>query len=211
MNQQLDPFNTKPKKKNAQRPQNFIEAFKDISRSTIKSFAKDVVAGTGKNAFDVLTKGQTRQTDQQPQPQQNIEALLKSRERRIRQQERTRFESIRREETIIFSRQQKEVKVQIETIQVEIQKLAKDQVGLMKEVDKASFQAIVNPGKYHKNFFERLMSLIKLARKKVSESRSWLQMFNSRSNQQKGYWQKAQKHGTKFTLSQERYMSTQAG
>jgi len=84
MNQQLDPFKPKNKKKNTQTPQNFIEAFKDIGRSTVKSFAKDVIAGTGKNALDVLTKGQASQTDQQPMPQQNIEALLKSRERQIR-------------------------------------------------------------------------------------------------------------------------------
>ena len=129
----------------------------------------------------------------------------------MRQQERARFEAIRREEQIIFSREQRQVKVQIETIQTQIKALAKEQVELMEEVDKAAFQAVVNPGVYHQNFFERLLALIKLARKKIVESRTWLQLYNHRSQKRAYYWQNVKSSGTKFMLSQERYMSTHAG
>ncbi|MDZ7586919.1 MAG: DUF5660 family protein, partial [Patescibacteria group bacterium] len=97
------------------------------------------------------------------------------------------------------------------TLQTEIKALAKEQVGLMTEVDQASFQAVVNPGVYHQSFFERLLQLIKLARKKVADSRTWLSMQNHRCQKQSGYWQSVKKSGTSFMLSGERTVSTQSG
>jgi len=207
----MDPFATSSKKKTGPRYKNFIEAFKDIGKSTVKSFGKDFIAGTAKNAVDSLTKGQPSTDSQPPQEQFKFEDYLDQQEKKIRKQERTHFEAIRREEKIIFSREQQQVKIQIETLQTQIKQLAQEQVGLMKEVDKASFQATVNPGVYHQNFFERLIHLIKIAKKKISESRSWLSLHNHRAGAKNHYWKNVKKSGTKFMLSQERYMSTQAG
>lgn len=205
----MDPFSGSKKKK-APNYNNFLEAFKDIGSSTVKSFAKDVVGGVGKSAVNVLTKGQT-QSEQKPQESFNFEEYLNQQERVIKQRERQRFESIRREEQVIFSREQQQVKVQIESIQVQIQQMAKEQVGLMAEIDQAASQAIVNPGIYHQNFFERLAHLIKLARKKISESRSWLALHNHRSKSRQGYWQGVKNSGTSFMLSGERTTATQTG
>lgn len=207
----MDPFATKPKKKTGPQYKNFIEAFKDIGKSTVKSFAKDVIGGTAKSAVDSLTKGQPQTDSDTPQEQFNFEEYLSAQEKQIQKQERARFEAIRREEKIIFSREKNQVKAQIETLQVQIKEMAKDQAGLMQEVDKASFQAVVNPGVYHQNFFERLTQLIKLARKKISESRTWLHLHNHRSQKQKGYWAGVKKSGTSFMLSGERAVATQAG
>lgn len=184
----MDPFPAAKKKKTGPKYLNFLEAFKD-----------------------------NHPTKPQLQPHQanteafNFEEFLNQQEKRIRQQERSRFETIRREEQIIFSREKNQIKVQIETIQTQIKAMAKDQVGLMEEIDQAAFQAIVNPGVYHQNFFERLLHLIKLARKKVAESRTWLQLQNHRSQKQAGYWQKVKTSGTNFMLSGERTVSTQSG
>jgi len=184
----MDPFLTAKKQKSGPKHQNFLEAFKDSG----------------------ITKAQP-QSNQASAEAFNFEEFLNQQEKRIRQQERGRFESIRREEQIIFSREKNQIKVQIETIQTQIKELAKEQVGLMEEVDQAAFQAIVNPGVYHQSFFERLLHLIKLARKKVVESRTWLQLQNHRSQKQAGYWQKVKTSGTSFMLSGERTVSTQAG
>ena len=174
------------KKAKAPKFQNFIEAFKDSQGGG--SRPSDRV----NNDFD-------------------FEAFLTQRENRIRAQERSRMESIRHEEQVICSREKQQVKAQIETLQVEIKAMAKDQVGLMVEVEKTAFQAVVNPGVYHQNFFERLLSLIKLARKKISESRTWLQLQNHRSQKRQGYWAGVKKSGTSFMLSGERTVSTQSG
>ena len=208
---QLDPFSSKPKKKSGPQYKNFIEAFKDIGKSSIKSFAKDVVGGTAKSAVDSLTKNQPQTDSDAPQEQFNFNDYLTQQEKLIRSQERSQFESIRREEKIIFSREKQRVQLQVETIQTEIQKLAKEQAGLMKEVQHASFQSVVNPGRYHQNFFERLIHMVQLARKKISESRSWLHLHNHRSQKQKGYWAGVKKSGTSFMLSGERTVATQAG
>lgn len=207
----MNPIDLNKKKKSNPKFQNFIEAFKDIGASTVKTFTQDVVGGTAKNALDVLTKGQTNSAAGQNPEAFDFEEFLNLQENKIRQQERARFESIRRDEQVIFSREQQQVKIQIETIQTQIKALTTEQVGLMKEVDKATFQAVVDPGTYHQNFFERLLHLIKLARKNIVESRTWLQLHNHRAQKRTGYWQNVKSGGTQYLLSQERYMSTQAG
>jgi len=207
----MDPFTkTKPKAKGPNY-KNFIEAFKDIGSSTIKTFAKDVIGGTGKNAIDALTKKQSSTDANKPQEEFNFQEYLNIQEKKVRQQERKRFESIRRDEKVIFSREQQQVKIQIETLQTQIKELSQEQVGLMKEIDQASFQAVVNPGVYHQNFFERLMHLIKIAKKKIVDSRTWLHLHNHRAQKRTGYWAGVKKSGTSYMLSGERTVSTQSG
>lgn len=207
-----DLFNqTKTKKKKGPKHQNFIEAFKDIGSSIGKTVKQDVIKGTAKNVVDALTSAQTQTDTPAPQEDFNFEEYLNLQERKIRQQERARFETVRQEEKIIFSREQQQVKIQIETLQVQIKELAKEQTGLMTEIEQATFQAVVSPGVYHQNFFERLLHLIKIAKKKIAESRTWLHLHNHRAQKRAYYWQNVKKSGTKFMLSHERYMSTQAG
>ncbi|MBU1084974.1 MAG: DUF5660 family protein [Candidatus Beckwithbacteria bacterium] len=208
----MDTFATTSSSKKPKGPQykNFIEAFKDIGKSTVKSFAKDVVAGTAKNAVDIFTKGQPIDNSN-PEDNFKFEEYLNQQEQKIRNQERQRFEAIRREEKIIFSREDHQTKVQIENLQVQVKQLASEQVGLMKELDQASFQAVVNPGVYHQNFFERLLHLIKLAKKNIVNSRTWLSLHNYRAKKQTGYWSQFKKSGTSFMLSGERSTATQTG
>lgn len=184
----MDPFQTGKKKRSGPKYENFLEAYKDTGATKTKTAAYQA-------SSEVF----------------NYQEFLNQQEKRIRQQERTRFETIRREEQIIFSREKNQIKVQIETIQTQIKELAKEQVGLMEEVDKAAFQVVVNPGVYHQNFFERLLHLIKLAKKKISDSRTWLQLHNHRAQCKSVYWSGVKKGGTSFMLSSDRTVATQAG
>jgi hypothetical protein len=201
MTNKMDPFDQTKKKKTAgPKYQNFIEAFKDIGGSK----------GPSPRTADASTQSKPA-TNAQLEQNFDFQEYLKLREKKIQQQERTRFEAIRREEKIIFSREQQQTKLQIETLQTQIKDLAKEQIGLMKEVEKASFQSVVNPGTYHQNFFERLLSLIKLAKKKIVESKTWLQLHNQRAQKRSAYWQGCKKSGTSFMLSGERTVATQTG
>ena len=89
--------------------------------------------------------------------------------------------------------------------------MAKSIGELGKEVQVATMQSVVNPGNYHRNFFETLRNLIQTLRLKVTESRNWVAASNARAKQKKGYWAQAKTSGTKFTLSSERYMVTSTG
>jgi predicted RNase H-like nuclease (RuvC/YqgF family) len=151
--------------------------------------------------------GQSTLEPNQPVSFENREdELRRSFERRIRQQE-----IIRRQEFEVFSAKKEEEKAKIQALQAEVMELAKGIENLNKEVKVASIQQTVNPGVYHEAFFTKLVSFIKSLRKKVNDASIWLAATNKRARKQPYYWQQVRKSGTRFMLSQERYMSTQAG
>ena len=139
---------------------------------------------------------------------QHLEAV----EQKAEQKTRQFFEQKRTEEKTIWSAGQQEVQFQIKSIQAELQKIAQELPNLDQGIKNIAQEAIVNPGVYHLNFLKRLQSLIALIRKKVQESKSWLSEWKNYCKKKRGYYGlQAQKSGTKFTLSSERYMATQAG
>lgn len=113
--------------------------------------------------------------------------------------------------TPVFDRQQEEIKSKISQIQEELKKLATEIANLGEGVDKAVNQQINNPGAYHLSFFEALKRYLVQLRKKASESKNWLAISQQRKQSQSHYWGSVKKSGTKFMLSQERTLATQAG
>lgn len=218
----MDPFkksnnisSQKPKKTASSKPTNFIEALKDF-KGGFKKQTKDATFGVAGSAVDQLTgfgkpPMQPESGDLTPDRPFNFAEFLKSRETQIKQQERLKYERRRQEEHLVFSRKQEETKLQIKALQEEIKKLADSTQGLSVEVKKAAFQAVVDPGTYHVSFFERLRKIIQFVRKQIVDSRSWLETMNNRSKKRSYYWCHVKKSGTKFMLSQERYMATQVG
>lgn len=219
-NQNLQLGNKPTKKIPFSRPYNFIEALKDLG-SGIKSQAKAASVGTLDNAVGQITGQAQGQPGEKPdaalsQPQMpfNFAEFLRSRENQIRQQERLISQQQRGVETLVFHRKEEQAKKEIEVIKTEIKKLVIETGDIateLQEAEKAVATTTVAAGIYHLNFFERVRRLIKLARKRICESKSWLQLFNSRSQDKSYYWAQVQKSGTKYMLSHERYMATQAG
>lgn len=149
-----------------------------------------------------------------PKPNQPFvfEKHLAEREKKIREEERRVFERRRTQEKVLFSAEQQRTALQIRAIQEELKKLAKETEGLSREIKTAAVQTIVEPGTYHLSFLERLRELIKLIRKRVQESKTWLTEWNTYCKKKRNYyWLQVKKSGTKFMLSSERYMATQAG
>lgn len=64
-------------------------------------------------------------------------------------------------------------------------------------------------GKYHENFFEWVISVIKIARMRIEESAGWMSAMHSKKDRK--YWAQFKKHGTTFGLSNERVVATQTG
>lgn len=108
----------------------------------------------------------------------------------------------------IHNRELSEQDRKLQEIRSEIARLASSIQTISKEARAVSVeQAPQTSGKYHLNFMEWMLSVIRTARMKVEDSGAWLQV----SKKKNGYSQKAQNLGTKFTLSHERTVATQTG
>jgi len=121
------------------------------------------------------------------------------------------FWRVRRQEQLVFSRDEQETKLQIKAILEELKKLADSTKNLTKEVEIAAKQIPVEPGVYHLSFFEKLRQTILIFKQRIEESANWLAAFNQKAKKRNFYWAQVRKSGTKFMLSSERYMSTSAG
>ncbi|OGH24961.1 MAG: hypothetical protein A3B47_02600 [Candidatus Levybacteria bacterium RIFCSPLOWO2_01_FULL_39_24] len=110
-----------------------------------------------------------------------------------------------------ISRENREIEVQLQEIMTEIKKLADSSKELQMQFKEVAVeQYVVKPGKYHKNFFSWLLSIVKAARMKVEDSGAWLAAMHSKKKS-KEYWAMSKKAGTSFSLSNERNVATQVG
>lgn len=192
---------------------NFLEALRDLGGGLVDSTV-DLGGGLIKDAFDQVSG---RQTGGELQPDQALDlqkARSETQTEDLNRQSREFYQDyldIRKEERLIYSRVEQETKLQVAAVLEELKKLALSTKNLAKEVEVAAHQVPVNPGSYHLNFFEKLRETLILLKKRIDESATWLSAFNQRSKRRNYYWNQFKKSGSKFLLSQERYMSTQAG
>lgn len=182
---------------------NFIEALKSIGSQTATSLGQDVVGGVAKNFVEDITGGRP-QSQKNPENSQDIEA-------RIRQEALALQRHREVTETKIFDRKEEEAKAKIAAIKEQLQLLVKEFANMDKQLEKAIEEEIINPGTYHVNFFEKLRRFLIDLRKRVVESANWLELSNQRKAAQQGYWANVKRSGTKYLMSQERTLATQAG
>lgn len=111
----------------------------------------------------------------------------------------------------LSSRENQELEAQLRELMEEIKKLADSSKELQMQFKEVAVeQHAVKPGKYHKNFFSWLLSVIRAARMKVEDSGAWLSAMHSKKKSRE-YGAMAKKHGTTFTLHNERNVATQVG
>lgn len=179
----------------------FLEALRNLGEETLGSLTHDVVGGVAETAINQLRGKQTEEVDQLAQRAPEKQDYQFSQE----------FLDIRRQEQLIWSQEQEKTKLQIAAVLQEIKKLIAAAKNLTQEIEVAAQQVPVEPGSYHLSFFEKLKQTLILLRKKVENAATWLAAFNQRAKKRNYYWAQVRKSGTKFMLSQERYMATQAG
>jgi len=204
----------KPKNNQGKRlPSNdsFLEALRDLGTGVGNSVANDVIKGIPQEALNQITRKKSGEL--KPNQTLNLDQLAKTEERFSRQTERftQEFLDIRHQERLIWKQEEEKTKLQIAAILEELKKLASATKNLANEVDIAAKQVPVEPGVYHLSFFEKLRETLVLIRKRVEDAATWLSAFNQRAKRRNYYWAQVRKSGTKFMLSQERYMATQAG
>ncbi|MFH1840846.1 MAG: DUF5660 family protein [Candidatus Shapirobacteria bacterium] len=172
----------------------FLEALRGLGSGGIKK---------GLPRSGEMTPGQDLDFDNFQEQQEKLEN-----QRRFFHQD---YLNLRRREEVIWTKQEQEVKLQVKAILSELKQIAASTKDLTKEITFAAAQTPVEAGVYHLNFFEKLrLALIEL-KKRVEESATWLAAFNQKSKKRNYYWNQFKKSGTKFTLSADRYMSTQVG
>lgn len=204
---------TKSKGKNKsfakQTGDSFLEALRDLGGQVGDSLLNDVVVGDLETAVEQITGTNLKEIKpnevvdfgkMETQPKEDKEDLV---------QLRNFLPDIVKQENQVFIRAEIEVKQQIQAIRQELKNLAVSIKGLNQEIEVAVAENVPTPGVYHLNFFERLRSTIKALRERIEESTTWLAAFNRKTGRR--YWNQFKKHGSSFSLHNERAVATQTG
>jgi len=104
-----------------------------------------------------------------------------------------------------------EVEVRLHQIMIEIKQLAQSSGELKQKVEVITMeQTGENVGIYHLNFLDKMLSFIHELRMSVDDSLAWFSAINGKK-QARQYKSMAKKHGTSFTMNNERQVATQVG
>lgn len=180
-----------------------LESLRSLGGGVAKTVARDV---TGKVASDALASlfGAPAKNQGELTPNKPLDF----------RKERQPFPGFRRPEmqprAPFVHQEEPHLKEQIQAIQAELKALAASIKNLNTDVARAVTEVPVDPGIYHKNFFDRIRSTLRLLREQIDDSRTWMNLYSNRK-QKKGYWGSYKKHGTSFGLSNERTLATQSG
>ncbi|PIS14376.1 hypothetical protein COT64_02970 [Candidatus Shapirobacteria bacterium CG09_land_8_20_14_0_10_39_12] len=191
----------------------FLEALRDLGSGVVDSVAHDVVGGVAEEAIDQLTgkKINSRPQNQTLQPGEWSEVEQNAWEKENVEPLQREFNQVQQQEKVLFKQSEQDTQLQIRGILEELKKLAAATETLAEEVEIAVDQAPVDPGIYHLSFFEKLRQTILLFEKQIENSSTWLAAFNQKAKKHNYYWGQVRKSGSKYLLSQDRYVSTQAG
>lgn len=204
----MPPKGQNPKQKQI-RNDTLLEVLRDLGSGTGKSFSQDFLSKIPEDILD-QTSIRPKRLSGTLSPNESITIPEKPKvedlERRLR-----RVEAIRRQEKLVFSAEKQKETLKVKALQQEVDKLAKATANLSREVKTATTQAPVEPGTYHLTFYEKLLSFIQSLTKKIEDAAIWVSVFNTRAKKRSYYWTQVGRSGAKYMLSQERYMSTQAG
>ena len=193
---------------------NPIETLKDIGSSTAQQMrseagqiGKDFMGqllgiSSNENISGDLVPGETIEFSRTTESRDvvNFERQQLQFERHLIEEERVRVE-----------KKTNELKIQLQILQQEILTLAQTTEDLGEETQTAAMQASVEPGVYHVIFFEKLLAFITSFRKKVEEASVWLHATNKRAAKKNKWGANYAKHGAKYLLSGEHYVSRSAG
>jgi len=196
----------------------FVEQIRSIGSSITQSVKTDLVKGTAKSIYDQLLNSSQTGTPPSEDNSTDIKSWFAKREQTIReetaektrQEERTHFAKIRSQEKVLFNFADERLQQEIKEVRQELALLVKSIGKVEKQIETAVIQEIVNPGLYHKNFFENLKAWLVTMRKSMEDASLWLSTTSTRKS--KGYfWQQTSKSGTKFSMSHERQSAMSVG
>lgn len=209
---------------------NPVEAFRDISHGVVDSISQDLGKEAVNNLWDQLLGSensknsketvnsldifevvffkdtQKKSEEKKAEPKEQSEKSVKSQEAPMNY-----FAEIAKSEVSGDKKEQQEVQMQVQQIVNELKQLASSIEIISNEVKAITVeQRVTKPGKYHLNFFEWMLAVVKSARLKVEDAGSWMGAMKGKG-QKMGYWDQFEEKGTSFGLSNERSVATQVG
>src|SRR3989344_263615 len=176
----------------------------------------DLLTGVGKTALEQIgirkTKTYTEMTI--GKQAQSLEIQTQKAEAKVANLEATFHKNVvsNSQEVYNFQKQQEVQKIQslVQNLAVEVKNIQSQAAALSGDVRKVTVEQVPTPDKYHLNFFEWILVMLKDIKKDIVKSRTWLQAANGKKKK-KGYWAMFKKHGTTFAMSDERGIATAAG
>lgn len=196
--------------------QNVLESLKDLGAGVSDSITNDLLKATSQDFFGELigiqktqekrsgdlSAGETLQMNQVLSGKEEENKKLKSQislERNLAADEKR----LSQEATY-------ELRVQLQALMSEVQKVAVSTGNLAEAAQIATIQAPANPGIYHVLFFEKVLNFLQSFREKINEASVWLTSCNKRA-QKKNYWSMYKSKGSSFLLSPDHYLQRSAG
>lgn len=199
---------------------NPVEAIRPIGDGAVQSLATDLVGGGMSDLWKQFLGGSEKNKKQKTEGDltegQDLDLTQAKKEKK--QDNREAGIDYKREiihgSERIRSQENQALIQQIEMIVVELKRLATSSEELQVQFkDVVVTQNVVKPGKYHQNFFEWVLIVIRSARMRVEDAGAWLMEMKGKKGkkQSQEYWKMFKKHGTNFGLSNERVVATQTG
>ena len=203
------------RRKNRTKQTNFLESLREIGDSTTDSIKNDLLAETSKDFARQMFGIQPPQHhtgEIEPGGSIEINDVFSGKAETEKQlNKQISFErKLRQEEKELLEKKSNDLRLELQAIIQEVTLLTQTTQEITEEVQIAAMQAPVEPGVYHVIFFQKLLEFLKSYRQKVEEAAIWLHTSNKRA-QKKNYWAKYKKHGSKFLLSPDHYLTRSAG
>lgn len=192
-----------------------LENLKDVGGNTGKLLKKDLVQEASEEFINqLLGRKPEKKYSGDITPGESLEfedVFSGRRERTMKLEKQLVLErKLREKEKVRSERKGNELRMQLQAIIEEVAALAQNTQELAEEIQVATMQAPIEPGVYHLIFFEKLLEFIKSFRKNIGQAKVWLHSSNKRA-QKKNYWASYKKHGSKFLLAADHYVSRSAG
>lgn len=212
----MDSKTLKAKQKSQIKSKNVLEAINEIGSQVVDT-AKNEVKATSDEFFRQLLGQQRAQQQKRSgevpmgQPLEMNKIMSGQEEKNKKLQEQIFFERrLFNEERQTSGEKLNQLRVRLQAIQTEANKMVATTSNLSEELKTAVIQGVSSVSEYQINFFEDIISLIVSFRKKIDSAVVWLQNSNKRA-QKKNYWSQYKKKGSSFLLSGESYVQRSAG
>lgn len=206
---------TKKKNQNSVTRQNVLESLKDLGTGTT-SQATDFLKNTSEDFIrELLGFGTTnvkRSGELNPGESVEMKDILSGKEKQIKSEEKQiKFEkTLLNEESRVTREKTQQLRVELQALMQEVQKVAESTQTLAEITHAATFSAPIEPGIYHINFFQNLLTFLRSFRQRIDLAATWLQGTNKRA-EKKNFWAQYNKKGTSFLLNPESYSQRSAG
>ncbi len=212
----MDIKSQKAKQKAQIKTKNVLEAINEIGSQVIDT-AKNESKAVSDEFFRQLL-GQQKIDRQKKsgevsmgKPLEMNKVLSGEQEKNKKLQEQIFFERrLHNEESQETNKKLNELRLRLQAIQEEANKIVASTVGLSQEIKTAVMQGATSVSEYQISFYEDIVKTMISFRKKIDNAVIWMQGQNKRG-EKKNYWSQYKKKGASFLLSPDHYSQRSAG